>query len=299
MSSPLQNIFAHSTKFYKTADGKHTVSYEDSDAPGVPSQRPVAILLPGMGDFRHQFRFIGPKFVNELGYRVIAADLRGAGPEVKDTATDGIGFLECVSDTIGVLDQEKITTPVVIIANSYCAAVALHIAVAYPARVKAIVSYAGFFRPGSGAAATIMNLVMPMIINTYWHTAWISYFRSLFISPPPPGRGAYIKAMNQIYTADRHKATYLTALAKSSPQSVPTAWSKIGECKTPVLVLVGEKDPDWADAAEEGREVKDALKGSALAECEVVEGVGHYPHVELPERVFEVTKGFLGRAGVL
>ncbi|KAJ3046407.1 hypothetical protein HK097_000884 [Rhizophlyctis rosea] len=293
--SPLQNIFPNPTKFYIPPNTPHRIPYEDS-LPTSPTSSPsgVALFLPGMGDFRHSFRFIAPKFASELDYRCLVADMRGAGPEAQDPKGGNYGFFECVSDALGILDQEGVKEPVTFVVNSFCAAVALHIAIEHPARVKAIVGLAGFFRPASGIFASVMPIILPLVVNSYTHTIWLTYYKKLFISHPPADLPSYISAMDKIYSSDPNKSRVLNALLKSAPQCGPT-WAKVAECKAPVLVVVGEKDPDWPDAVKEGKEVFGKLTGSVGKEIVVFEGVGHYPHVELPERTFEVAKAFLER----
>lgn len=63
--------------------------------------------------------------------------------------------------------------------------------------------------------------------------------------------------------------------------------------KCPVLLLHGEKDPDFPNPRQEGEEVKATLTGAKRVELEVMEGLGHYPHVEEPEKCFAIISKFL------
>lgn len=49
----------------------------------------------------------------------------------------------------------------------------------------------------------------------------------------------------------------------------------------PALVVMGSKDPDFEDPAEEARWIAEKVHGTAL----VVDGAGHYPHVETQKRL--------------
>jgi len=61
-----------------------------------------------------------------------------------------------------------------------------------------------------------------------------------------------------------------------------------------VLIVEGSADPDWADPrAEAERIVADLPAG--LGEIAVIDGAGHYPHAETPERLLELLLPFLGR----
>ena len=51
--------------------------------------------------------------------------------------------------------------------------------------------------------------------------------------------------------------------------------------QVPALVIMGTRDPDFSDAGAEAHWLAALLKGT----CLMVEGAGHYPHAEMPERV--------------
>jgi pimeloyl-ACP methyl ester carboxylesterase len=65
------------------------------------------------------------------------------------------------------------------------------------------------------------------------------------------------------------------------------------EC--PTLVCVGELDPVTPVPA--AREIADALP-PGRAQLEVVEGAGHFPWLDAPERYWPVLTGFVVGAGV-
>jgi pimeloyl-ACP methyl ester carboxylesterase len=50
--------------------------------------------------------------------------------------------------------------------------------------------------------------------------------------------------------------------------------------RTPVLVIMGTKDPDFPDPTAEASYVAGRLGGRIA----FVEGAGHYPHAEMPEQ---------------
>ena len=68
--------------------------------------------------------------------------------------------------------------------------------------------------------------------------------------------------------------------------------ARIPEVKAPVLVLMGSKDPDFDDPAVEARLVADRLHGRLV----MVDGAGHYPHVEMPADAAPAIIDFLGDA---
>ena len=62
------------------------------------------------------------------------------------------------------------------------------------------------------------------------------------------------------------------------------------QVKAPVLVVMGSKDPDFGDPAAEANLVATRLHGQVI----MVDGAGHYPHAEMPEKVGPAIIKFLG-----
>jgi pimeloyl-ACP methyl ester carboxylesterase len=57
--------------------------------------------------------------------------------------------------------------------------------------------------------------------------------------------------------------------------------ARLAAVRAPVLVVMGTRDPDFADPAAEARLVAERLRGEVV----LVDGAGHYPHVEQPATV--------------
>ncbi|MBZ0227674.1 MAG: alpha/beta hydrolase, partial [Bauldia sp.] len=68
---------------------------------------------------------------------------------------------------------------------------------------------------------------------------------------------------------------------------------RLPEVGAPTLVVMGSKDPDFADPAAEAETVARLLRGTAT----MIEGAGHYPHAEMPETTASAVLAFLGREG--
>ncbi|KAJ3105810.1 hypothetical protein HDU96_008411 [Phlyctochytrium bullatum] len=257
------------------AIGNSYVAYEDSH----PSDRhrPVAYLVPGIGDFRHSFRFLGPKLVDG-GYRVIAQDMRGVGES--GTEFTSYNIEDVASDVVAVLDAEGITEPVALICNSLSAAAAITIAAEHPERVRAIVTLGGFFRDMPGDA--YFRPVSYLLFNHLWgQPMWTSAFLSFFASKPDD-IDAYVAAVKAKMLSDCNHADVIGMMIRATKEH---AWSKIGQVKVPVMLVMGEKDPDFKNPEEETDYVKSSLTASTLVEKLMVADAGHYPHVEKPNLV--------------
>lgn len=70
------------------------------------------------------------------------------------------------------------------------------------------------------------------------------------------------------------------------------AGAQLGNVRCPVLVVMGTLDPDWADPQAEGSAIVDALP-SGLGRLEMVEGAGHYPHDQFPDRIVSLVLAFV------
>jgi pimeloyl-ACP methyl ester carboxylesterase len=64
--------------------------------------------------------------------------------------------------------------------------------------------------------------------------------------------------------------------------------ARLHEVTAPVLVVMGTKDPDFPDPHKEAQIVAALLKG----QVRMVDGAGHYPHVEQPDLIAGALLGF-------
>ena len=84
----------------------------------------------------------------------------------------------------------------------------------------------------------------------------------------------------------------LQAMGKTSPVD---AGQQLGNVRCPVLVVQGSADPDCAAPRAEGEAIVAGLP-TGLGRLEMVDGAGHYPHVQFPAQVDTAMLTFL--AGV-
>jgi len=79
----------------------------------------------------------------------------------------------------------------------------------------------------------------------------------------------------------------MVSLSKANTEAI------VASSRVPALVVMGMRDPDFPDASAEARWLGRALDTEPL----IVEGAGHYPHLEMPERVAPPLLAFLARLG--
>jgi 2-succinyl-6-hydroxy-2,4-cyclohexadiene-1-carboxylate synthase len=69
-------------------------------------------------------------------------------------------------------------------------------------------------------------------------------------------------------------------------------WDKLGRLSMPVLVVTGRLDPKFTTL---GRRMTDAIGDNARHV--VIPGAGHAPHLQRPDTVAELVRGFVGAGG--
>ena len=72
------------------------------------------------------------------------------------------------------------------------------------------------------------------------------------------------------------------------------AGAQLSHVTCPVLIIEGTLDPDWADPRAEGERIIADLP-TGLGELVVIDGAGHYPHVQTPDRVLALALPFLAK----
>ena len=255
-----------------------TIAYD------VKGSGPLVVCVPGMGDLRSSYRTLVPALV-QAGYRVATMDLRGHG----DSGTDFTTFDEqaIASDVLALVTE--LGGPAFLVGNSLGGDGVVRAAASRPAAVAGLVLLDAVLRGGGPA---VLRLVFRALLAKPWGPAlWAWYYRSLFKSTKPADLDGHIAAIRSSQREPgRFRAFQLTARATHGGTE-----ELLPDVHTPTLVVAGSKDPDLGDARAEAQRQADALHGEVL----VIDGAGHYPHLETPEQVVPAVVAFLDqqRAG--
>ncbi|MFD1275397.1 alpha/beta fold hydrolase [Streptomyces kaempferi] len=273
------------TEFLNVDGG--TIAYEVSGTAG-----PLVVVAHGMGDSREAYRFFTPALV-EAGYRVAAVDLRGHGESsvgwASYTRTDLAGDLIALVKHLGGARYSSATPsrrrghhrrgqgpgP----GHRAGRTRALHPQAADPARRLS----GGSYRRGA------THLMGTTILGST--RQWAKYLDAAYPGPKPADwdtRMAQITAMLE----EPGRMKVLQAMGKISPAD---AGEQLGNVTCPVLVVQGTLDPDWASPQAEGEAILADLR-TGLGQLEMIEGAGHYPHVQFPQQTLTAVLAFL--AGV-
>ncbi|MEU8349275.1 alpha/beta hydrolase [Streptomyces sp. NPDC048845] len=270
------------TEYLDTGGG--TIAYE------VAGSGPLIVLAHGMGDSRAAYRAVIPPLV-AAGYRVAAVDLRGCGesgvdwPAWSRTAIAG--------DLLAVI--RRLGGPAVLVGHSVSGGAATIAAAREPAQITAVVELAPFTRKQSVRLGDLrvkrFRRGMLRLLGTGLFGSvplWRSYLRVAYPGVKPADWDERLGRVDTLLREPgRMKA--LRGMGRSAPTD---AGAQLGNVRCPVLVVMGTLDPDWADPHAEGSAVVDALP-SGLGRLELIEGAGHYPHDQFPDRVVSLLLGFL------
>lgn len=249
------------------------IAYDDTATEG-----PLVLCLPGMGMTRRSFDGLRPLLV-EAGYRVVTADIRGVGEtdaNWADYTPEAIG-----RDTVALL-RHLDAGPAVLFTNSYTGATAVWAAAEAPELFRALVL--------SDPFARVMPRPNAVMRAATWAVGrfrplWMLYWASLFKTRKPEGFAEQKRAL----AANLAEPGRMAALRAMFAADVAPCEARMPEVRTPALVIMGSKDPDFPDPAAEARLVADRIGGSVS----MIEGAGHYPHSEFPAETAAAVRAFL------
>jgi pimeloyl-ACP methyl ester carboxylesterase len=246
----------------------------------VRGDGPLVVCVPGMGDLRSVYRALVPQLV-DAGYRVAAMDLRGHGDS--DATFDAYDDVAVGSDIVALV--RELGGPALVVGNSMGAGAAAWAAAEAPHAVSGLVLVGPFVRNarvGRGAALAFRLA----LLRPWGPAAWNAWYARLY----PGRRPADLDAHRARIRASLARPGRWSAFVATTGTSHAPVEARLGEVRTLALVVMGGRDPDFADPAAEAAWIADRLGGRTL----VVPEAGHYPQAEFPEVVGPVIVGFAG-----
>jgi pimeloyl-ACP methyl ester carboxylesterase len=265
-----------STQFLKLPDGQ--IAYDDIGGTG-----PLVICVPGLGDMRQQYRLLAPKLA-AAGFRVVTMDLPGHG----ESSVDWPAYSPAIvgADIVAMIHHLG-ARKAFIIGNSMAGGSAVWAAAEVPDYVAGIVMIDPFTRqiPTSSFLLAFLKVAM---LRPWGPSFWSMYYGSLYKTAPPADLDSYRAALvANLKQPGRIEATKALIFASQAPCE-----ARIPSVHAPVLVVMGTKDSDFSDPAAEADWVATHLHGKKL----MVDGAGHYPHVEYPDIVAPAVIEFINEA---
>ena len=274
-AAPEGAVPANATRMLKLRDG--SLAYDDSGGSG-----PLVLCVPGMGDVREQYRFLAP-LLERAGFRVVTMDLRGLG--ASSTGWPDYSAAAVGADMVAMI-RHLGAKRAYIVGNSMAGAAAVWAAADDPAEVARIVLIDPFGREMPTPMPAWQHVALKVGMIRPWGPAfWTAYYGSLYKSAPPADLDAYRAALKaNLAEPGRFEALDAMLWASKAPCE-----ARIGDVRAPVLVVMGTRDSDFPDPVSEANWVASHLHGSKL----MVDGAGHYPHVEYPQVVASAIVQFI------
>ncbi|WP_256863331.1 alpha/beta fold hydrolase [Microbispora sp. GKU 823] len=271
------------TEFLKTGDGE--IAYD------VTGEGPLVVMVPGMGITRNTYRFLAPALA-AAGYRVATMDLRGHGES--SLGWDSYTRTDTADDIVALI--EHLGGPAVVVGHSFAGGSATIAAAQRPELVTAIVEIAPFTRaqkPDLGALLSnghyrkgmtrLMGVALLRSIGL-----WKSYLDHAYPGVKPADWADYLAALEGDLRRPGRMAV-VSAMGASAPTD---AGAHLGGIRCPALVVMGTRDPDWADPRAEADGVVAGMP-QGLGEVVMIDGAGHYPHAQHPGEVAAAVLAFL------
>lgn len=261
------------TLFFDRSNGR--IAYEEK------GEGKLIILSPSLGDVRSEYRFLTPLLV-QAGFRVISMDLRGHGES--STNWDEYSVSSVGSDLIALI-RHLDSGPAIIVGTSLSGGAAVWAAAENPELVSAIVLVNAFVRDTMPIWQTKL-LFTPLFAGPWGATIWKRYYTSLYPTNKPADFNSYLDNLaKNLSEPGRMQAavSMMTTTKKASEE-------RLSLVDTPTMIIMGTKDPDFKDPQAEAQFLASRLPGAS--EIHYIEGAGHYPQAEMPEKTAELLVKF-------
>lgn len=250
-------------------DTRHLATPGGRIAYDVAGEGPLVLLVPGMGDLRQTYRHLAPA-LREAGHRVACTDLRGHGDS--DTTFASYGDRETAADIVALI--KELGGPAVVVGNSMGAAAAVIAAADRPELVRGLVLVGPFVR--EARVNPLQSLLLRVALARPWAVAtWGMYLPKLYAGTRPADFDDYRRSVS----AALRRPGHARAFALTTRTSHDPAEARLGEVSAPVLVVMGESDPDFPDPRAEAEWIAGRLRATVV----MVPRAGHYPQSQQPE----------------
>ncbi|HTN99585.1 MAG TPA: alpha/beta fold hydrolase [Microthrixaceae bacterium] len=264
----------------------HEVSYR------MGGDGPAVLLIHGMAGSSRTWKEVTDLLVKN--HTVIAPDLLGHGESAKPRGDYSLGaFASGLRDLLNVIGVERAT----IVGQSLGGGVAMQLSYQHPELVERLVLVGS---GGLGREVTWMlrlltlpgaEIVMPVLFPSFMRdsgNAISGFLHDKGIKSPQiaemwrayaslsgaENRGAFLRTLRSVVDAGGQTVSAMDRIYLAA--AVPT------------LIVWG--DQDHIIPIEHGIAAHEAIPGSRF---EILEGCGHFPHVEQPERFVEILEDFI------
>jgi pimeloyl-ACP methyl ester carboxylesterase len=245
----------------------------------------LVVLLPGAGDLRSEYRFL-EKPIASAGYRVVTADLPGHGDSpIADEYT-----VRSTAGAIVELIESLGAGPATVVGASFAPPCAVWAATDRPGLIDGLVLISPHLEAERSFKGSIQKLsILGLLTGPWAGSVWSRLYSGWYQSSPPADLAAEISKLKQMLSDPaRRKAVRQSLVADRDGVA-----ERLGGLDKPTLTIFGSQDDHFADPTAQAALISGRLDGGHL----VVDGAGHYPHVEQPEIVTGSILAFLQEVG--
>lgn len=244
-----------------------------------PTDAPLVVLMPGMGDLRSAYRHLVPLLVAE-GVRTATVDLPGLG----DSGISPVPVGQAQIARAAVALVERLGGPAIVVGHSFTPDSALLATQLSPASVVGAVAIAPWAT--TPEPSRVLSAITRLVTRT--PVLWSLFYRSLHKAPP-----ADLAAHRRRIVASLRRPHGTDALVTMGMGTTKDAIASRAAQTAPVAVVMGDADPDFKDPAAEAQRFADATRGEVV----MVPGAGHYPHAERPAETAAAILALARRVG--
>ncbi|MFF9651122.1 alpha/beta fold hydrolase [Streptomyces sp. NPDC014622] len=271
------------TEFLKTGDGQ--LAYD------VTGEGPLIVLAHGMGDNRAAYREVAARLA-DAGLRVASTDLRGHGES--STGWTSYTRTDVAADLLALV--RHLGGPAVIVGHSFAGGAATIAGAREPELVSAVVEISPFTRAQKMDLGALVSHAryrkgMALLMGTGLLRSvglWKRYLDHAYPGLRPAGFADHVAALD----ADLRRPGRMAVVSRMGMSAPTDAGAVLADIQCPALVIGGTLDPDWADPRAEGEGVVAGMP-AGLGRLEMIEGAGHYAHVQFPAEVAAAVLAFL------
>ncbi len=263
-----------------TGEGAGQLAHDDTGGPGR-----LVVMLPGAGDVRSEYRLMVSPLA-AAGLRVVTADLPGHGESAPSSEYTVASTASALTDLIGALGAG----PAVVVACSFAPAAAVWAAAERPGLIDGLVAISPHFEADRSLKGRLGGLVVKGLLRGPWAGGlWAKLYAGWYKTSPPSDLADEIATLKVMLSDPRRRRAVRETLT-ANREGVAERMERLD---LPTLTVFGSADDHFADPVEEAERTAAQLGGRAL----VIEGAGHYPHVEAPAAVAAAVAEFVESLG--
>jgi len=140
----------------------------------------------------------------------------------------------------------------------------------------------------NAAVSTVQRVLLRVAMARPWAAiSWKAYLPKLYAGRRPADFGQY---RDQV-VASLRRPGYARAFSLTTRTSHAAAQARLADVTAPVLVVMGQQDPDFPDPAGEADWIAQAMRAQVV----MVPEAGHYPQSQRPDITTGAVLEFLSR----